>query len=224
MYSQVGEDDEILKLWGDRPPGSVLEIGAWHPITFSNSRAMIKRGWSAVLVEPSPGPFLLLMRACTSCDSIEDAGYGERKRTTCSRCGAALYCASDKIKLLSASVGTTSSIISMHVTDDALTTSESGNYAIWYSAGGFYGNIFVPQTNLREIWTTFGTGFDVVSIDTEGTSVDLAAEYLRIAWPKPRIVCVEHDSRIDELLAASSPYGFHEAARNSTNLILVRES
>ena len=56
-YSQYGEDRAIVELFGDHV-GRFLDIGAWHPTVFSNTRALFERGWSGVMVEPSPCPFL----------------------------------------------------------------------------------------------------------------------------------------------------------------------
>ena len=55
-YSQAAEQPHILKAFEGRPPGRLLDIGAWNPFTFSHSRALIEMGWFGVLVEPSPGP------------------------------------------------------------------------------------------------------------------------------------------------------------------------
>jgi hypothetical protein len=49
-YSQYGEDLVIREIFGDQV-GTLLDIGAWNAEIFSNSRALIKQGWKAVLVE-----------------------------------------------------------------------------------------------------------------------------------------------------------------------------
>ena len=52
-YSQFGEDAILNSLVGDRQ-GVYLDIGAGHPVTYSNTYAFYRRGWSGVLVEPPP--------------------------------------------------------------------------------------------------------------------------------------------------------------------------
>lgn len=43
-----------LQIFGKSYAGTLVEIGAYDGITFSNSVGLIKRGWKAVLVEPIP--------------------------------------------------------------------------------------------------------------------------------------------------------------------------
>jgi FkbM family methyltransferase len=43
-----------IQVFGKSHTGTLVEIGAFDGITFSNSVGLIKRGWKAVLVEPIP--------------------------------------------------------------------------------------------------------------------------------------------------------------------------
>lgn len=52
MYSQNEEEKHILEFFKDTT-GTLLDIGANDGKTFSNSLALIEKGWKAVLVEPS---------------------------------------------------------------------------------------------------------------------------------------------------------------------------
>lgn len=56
MYSQNNEESFILDFFKDFK-GKLLDIGANDGQTFSNSLALIERGWEAVLVEPSKSTF-----------------------------------------------------------------------------------------------------------------------------------------------------------------------
>jgi len=51
-YSQNNEQDHILNYFGDQI-GTALDLGANDSVTFSNSRALILKGWSGVLVDAS---------------------------------------------------------------------------------------------------------------------------------------------------------------------------
>ena len=51
-YSQNNEQDHILTYFGDHI-GTALDLGANDSVTFSNSRALILKGWSGVLVDAS---------------------------------------------------------------------------------------------------------------------------------------------------------------------------
>lgn len=175
MYSQYGEDDVavgLLTRWIDQP-GRVLEIGAWHPTDKSNSRLFIERGWEAVLVEPSPKSLADLAREYSVNPKVTIAGFP----ITCHG-------------------GT----ITMHLTDDALTGESIP--AQWKESGGFYGTAVMNSMSMLEFVRQYGGDFQVVSIDAEGTSVDLFNELVN-AGPRPRIVILEHDDRHAEIAAIS---------------------
>jgi len=50
-HSQNGEDSIIAACFPPDYKGTLLEIGAWFPEEFSNSKLFIDRGWDATLVE-----------------------------------------------------------------------------------------------------------------------------------------------------------------------------
>lgn len=52
-YSQNDEQEAIQRYFGEFT-GSLLDIGAFDGITFSNSRALLELGWVGVLIEPDP--------------------------------------------------------------------------------------------------------------------------------------------------------------------------
>ena len=56
MYSQNQEEKYILEFFGEKV-GNLLDVGANDGLTYSNSRALIEKGWYADLVEPSPKAF-----------------------------------------------------------------------------------------------------------------------------------------------------------------------
>lgn len=52
-FSQFGEDAVVASLI-PRQTGIYLDVGAGHPVTFSNTYSFYCQGWSGVLVEPLP--------------------------------------------------------------------------------------------------------------------------------------------------------------------------
>lgn len=56
-YSQFGEDMILSWLFRHRGghPGFFVDVGAYHPITFSNTFALYTKGWRGINVEPRPG-------------------------------------------------------------------------------------------------------------------------------------------------------------------------
>ena len=64
QYSQNGGDgiiEHIFSVVGDGP-GLCSEFGAWDGIHFSNSRALVERGWRVVMIEADESKFSELER------------------------------------------------------------------------------------------------------------------------------------------------------------------
>jgi FkbM family methyltransferase len=192
-YSQGDEQPHIVAALGGVRPGRFLDIGAFHATQLSNTRALYLLGWSGVMVEPSPEPFLGLLRE-----------YGNDPR----------------IQLICGAVGTERTIAKFHATADALTTSSEESYARWREAGGFYGSFYAPVIPLEELLHQFGD-FDFVSIDTEGTSVALFYALLSTAM-RPRCICVEHDGQADECRSRAAAAGYRELYFSGENLVFAQ--
>lgn len=191
-YSQRNEQALILDAVGAQV-GAFLDIGSWHPTSMSNTRALYELGWSGVMIEPSPEPFLSLLKE-----------YGNEPR----------------ISLICAAVGFERSLTKFHASADALSTSSEEQYQKWKAVGGFYGSFYAPVITLADITNQWG-GFDFVSIDTEGTSVDLFKALLQTAM-RPRTICVEHDQRFAECGLAARTVGYQEKYRSEENLVYAR--
>lgn len=192
-YSQFDEEAAILKAFIGYGPGRFLDIGAWHPTTFSNTRRLYEHDWSGVMIEPSPGPVLNLL-----------AEYGN----------------ADRVVLVQACVGLEPGLIAMHVTNDAVTTANDAVYQQWKDTVKFNGSMMAYCITMADISNRFG-GFDFVNLDAEGSSVDLFLEMQRLGWT-PRCVCVEHDDRMAELCGAATAAGYAVTYSNGTNAVLVR--
>lgn len=54
-YSQEGEDLMLMKVFGDKPKGFYVDVGAHHPRRFSNTYLFYKRGWSGINIDARPG-------------------------------------------------------------------------------------------------------------------------------------------------------------------------
>jgi FkbM family methyltransferase len=202
-YSQHGEQQYILKTLGVTtvgnpsgwPTGRLLDIGAWNAKTFSNSRALIELGWSAVLFEPSPGPLRGL---------VEE--YGNNPR----------------VEVVGLAVGVFSSFIKIRCTDDALSADAANiEHLEKWKGYGFYGTMTTRTASVYEVRADWGD-FDFVSIDTEGTSVDLFRRMVELGF-KPRCVCIEHENRWSELKEAAEAGGYrlvHPPQENPINVVL----
>lgn len=189
MYSQYHEDDLFLDLLPAK--GRALDIGAWDPMTFSNSRALIERGWSAVLIEPSPTPLSNLIH---------------------------FYWDNREVQVVNSAVTVEGGMIRLAVTDDAVTQQEGPRIGEWLATGGFYGHMSIPALSVVQLFEYFGGDFDFVSIDTEGTSVDVFAEMCRLG-PRPLVVIVEHDNRFVECSNIAQAANYRLLHENGTNRV-----
>lgn len=58
-YAQDGEDIIFEEFWiaayGRKKAGFYVEIGGYHPVRFSNTYRLYRKGWRGVIVEPTPG-------------------------------------------------------------------------------------------------------------------------------------------------------------------------
>ncbi|HET9304842.1 MAG TPA: hypothetical protein VFO46_02335 [Candidatus Sulfotelmatobacter sp.] len=194
MYSQFEEEQYILAAFKDRKePGRLLDIGSWDPKQFSNSRALIELGWSAVLIEPSPWPMISLIKE-----------YGKCERVTLVQCA----------------MGFRIGLMSLHITPDAISTSDDAEYARWKDHAEFHGKLTVPSVTWEQITNQFG-GFDMVSLDTEGTSVDLFHRMLALDI-KPKCCCVEFGDRLAEMCSGATRHGYKLTYSNGTNAVFTR--
>lgn len=191
MYSQNQEETAILSACNG--VGRFLDIGAWNAKDKSNVRALYERGWSGVLVEPSPEPFAGLK---------------------------AEYDGDPRIKLLNVAVGLEPGLIEMHITADAVSTSDPETYEKWRHIVNFTGVLQAQSITLEEIHEKHGD-FDMVSIDAEGVSVDLLHRLLDLG-KRPKCIVVEHDDRTTEALSHATECGYACTMANGENLVLVK--
>jgi len=54
-FSQEGEDMLLRKIFAGQEKGIYVDIGAHHPINFSNTNFFSKKGWAGINVDPLPG-------------------------------------------------------------------------------------------------------------------------------------------------------------------------
>jgi len=57
--SQFGEDVFVGKFFRDSPPGTWLDIGAFHPRIASNTERLRRRGWTGINVDADPAKIRL---------------------------------------------------------------------------------------------------------------------------------------------------------------------
>lgn len=53
-YAQEGEDIILRRIFGTRRQGFFIDVGAHHPLRFSNTNLFYQMGWSGINIEPNP--------------------------------------------------------------------------------------------------------------------------------------------------------------------------
>lgn len=54
IYSQEGEDVLLRRLFNNQTNGFYVDVGAHHPMRFSNTYIFYKAGWEGINIEPNP--------------------------------------------------------------------------------------------------------------------------------------------------------------------------
>ena len=192
-FSQFDEQQAILAHFGEKKDGRFLDIGAWDPICFSNTRALYMRGWSGVCIEPSPTPVLSLLKE---------------------------YGAGHRVEIVQAAVTLEDGLLKgFMASDDSVSSADAAHLAKWKGHAKFLGKMTVRTITWPQINNWFG-GFDFVNLDAEGISVDLFHAMLA-SGVKPSCVCVEHDDRMGELAAAATKVGYKLVYSNGTNAVFT---
>lgn len=78
-YSQFGED-AIVQTLLKQPKGVYVDVGAYHPVLYSNTYGLYRRGWSGVVIDPN-GVFRSLYSIFRHRDIFVEAAIGERSES-----------------------------------------------------------------------------------------------------------------------------------------------
>lgn len=152
-YSQNDEQDIILAHFGDKADGHLLDIGAFDGTSFSNSRALIDRGWHGCMIEPSPWPFATMTK---------------------------LYWSNPRVCLINACVvpeRQEPQLLRFLATEDAISCQEEKTAALWGREK--FRHIFVSPMTVSAIPPApDGAKYDFVTIDIEDGTMPLVKELI----------------------------------------------
>lgn len=193
-YSQSDEEQIILEHFKDKNDGILLEIGAYHPTTFSNSRALIEKGWSAFLVEASPRCFCNLMN---------------------------FYKGNEKVCLINAFISQRFGLIEFHDSEGAVATGCKMNYDRWKEVQKDFHTIYIPQIPGLELNNMVGK-CDFLSIDCEGMDYTIAKSIM-ISALRPSLVCIEVSTAPDQIQDHFKSMGYSIKHENGENIIFAKE-
>jgi FkbM family methyltransferase len=195
MYSQ-GDEDVALLTYFKGFTGRLLEIGAYHPKVFSNSRALIEAGWEAVLVEPSPKCF----------PSLEEE-----------------YKLNPKVQLLDAAIGPKDGVLKFYDSAGGVATAVENHYLSWKDRQLDYTEIYVECLSWKSFYKRFPGVYDFISIDTEGMDGNILSQ-IDLDETQTKAICIEPTYNQSDIIKFLLQWGFNTKIFQSiNNMILVRK-
>lgn len=196
MYSQNNEESIILSLTGDN--GTFIDIGAYDGVTFSNTRALLDKGWRGYLIEPSPSVIPALWK------NMKDFHHRV-------------------VIIESALTPSYDGEIELHDSGgDAVSTTLISHRTKWSNHATFTTST-VKAISIETLFNRTRYGCDFINIDVEGGNLDILLSLPMQKLNKLSLVCVEHDYHYDKMINFMKGYGFAEVHRNGENLIFHRD-
>ena len=196
-YSQHDEELYIVGYFQSKPIGKFIDIGGFHPFSFSNTRRLYELGWSGVIVEPSPKCF----------KSFVDE-----------------YKSEPRITLLNVAIAGNDGIITFFESNgDAVSTTNISHKGKWEQSVQIkYEEISVETVSMDSFLKEYGRDVDMISIDTESTNFELFCLIPDWFLERLKFICIEHDMYQQNIVEMLSPYGFKELHRNGENILLCK--
>lgn len=205
MYSQNSEEQTILDYFGEQYVGNLLEIGSNDGITLSNTFACLNRGWSGVLIEPSPKAFA---RLAENIYKRKGDGY---------------------VAIYNVAIGNTNDTLKFYESgkllsdnDIALVSTLKESETIKWGKENFT-EIEVPCITIANLFSKIEVPkFDLISIDCEGLDWDILQQInLKDVWCKMLIIEFNGVEK-EKYVKYCECYGMKLISENAENLIFVR--
>lgn len=176
-YSQEGEDMILKNLVGQNKgyKGFYVDVGAHHPVRFSNTRYFYKRGWSGINIEPTPNA-IKAFHNFRKRDINLNIGVGKDKGKL------KFFCFNEP------ALNSFSEEVSRRV------DKESTKYKIIQELD----IDILPLSEIFEKHLPQNTTIDFLNIDVEGLDYDVL---LSNNWDKykPKVILIEEHTEIDQL-------------------------
>jgi len=196
-YSQNNEQEIILNYFADKPIGKFLEIGAYHPFTFSNTRALYDAGWVGIYVEPSAPCYEHFVKE---------------------------YENNDRIILLNVAIAKEDGPVTFYESGgDAISTTSPAHKDKWEAGYPVkFKETTVAGMAMSRLLEEYGKDVDFLNLDVEGTNIDLFNLVPDGFWARLKMLCIEHDSQQQHIINRLTPLGFKEIGRNGENLLMAK--
>lgn len=195
VYSQNDEQEHIVRLMQHVPadrPRTFLDIGAYHPFTFSNTRALYEMGFKGIFVEPSPSLRPALERE-----------YGN----------------DPECQIMNVCVTSKDGMVTLYDSGgDAISSLDPEWSKKWGAQGTSIEveGVSVETLIARSLYKTF----DFINIDTEGNVFEIL-EQIDPARLGCRAMCVEYAwDELDKFAGYFDRHGLREVHRTGENIIV----
>ena len=192
-YSQHGEDIPLKQILPQS--GYFLEIGAYCPYVFSNTRFLVEMGWGGCYVD-----------GCSYAISRFIDEYKEN----------------ENIQIVQALIGDTDKVVEFYNSlKDAISTTDVNHMSKWKSGGYPFRKVYTNMITPKTLETILPKTVDFVNIDVEGQSAYLATliNYDNI---NTKVICIEHDNEVSMLTNHLAKFNFNLTWMNHTNAIFSR--
>lgn len=200
-YSQNNEQKYITEYFhnfNNGRGGKFLEIGAFHPTVFSNTRALFERGWVGCMVEPSP---------------------------TCMANIKAVYANEPRIQLLQVAITNEDGYIKFYdAHGDAVSSTELAHKEKWEKGNDKiqFSEIQVQAMSMSKLISLHGAEVDFINIDVEGSNFMLFSLLPNDFLHRLKMICIEHDGYHQSMIQKLTSFGFKQLLLNNENLIMVK--
>ena len=195
MYSQNNEEEIILKYFSDQSVGKFIDIGGFHPTQLSNTRCLVEKGWSGVYVEPSP----VCMPAFTN-----------------------EYSNNSNITLIQKAITANSGIAKFFESNgDAVGTLSESHKHRWSTAVTFT-ETEVETLAMSSFLEDYFAGTDFMSIDVEGTNLELFNLLPDSVLSQVKMLCIEHEGNHGYMIERCNKFGFRSLLWNAENIIFAK--
>ena len=200
-YSQFGEQACILEIFKNYDPATsrFLDIGAYDGKSFSNTWALVERGWGGLYVEPGAYAFDALL------DNVSTLPEEQQKR----------------IILVNAAIGINPGLKKFWYSKDQLATSEDQSHEKWRAQVKFHPQqCYVAFITLEQLFYQFCGPFHFINIDTEGTSPELFMQ-LPLADLQPKAICLEYEDKLVNVWNLAKSLDYRQILLNGVNTIFA---
>jgi len=204
-YSQNGEDYLLWEFFDHKRDGFYVDIGAFDGIFLSNTMTFEQQGWSGVCVEANSNYFKLCENYRPHSICLNVACVGDEDKKT--------------IKFYKEAMGLFSGI-----EGDRESEVSQGYHQMGLTWNGF-NEITVQASTLNAILNKHvlqGTEIDFISIDVEGTELDVLRG-LDLTIFRPRVLVIEANTEdaVRTLSIYMAKFGYMEARRMAVNIFYV---